>query len=122
MGKVWVAPQGWAAPQAAVQSELNAVPEMQHWPGGNDMPRELHARRLRNATRVSARFCAGVMAAQGDCFTVARFVRRLDRETANTPAKLVGRPAGRRSVPHLRARFPCLLAWSSSEHVQKSAE
>ena len=39
MGKVWVAPQGWAAPQAAVQSELNDVPEMQHWPGGNDMPK-----------------------------------------------------------------------------------
>ena len=32
-------PQGWAGPKEAepLHAELNAVPEMQHWPGGNDM-------------------------------------------------------------------------------------
>ena len=36
-------PQGWAGPKEAeeLHAELNDVPEMQHWPGGNDMAREL---------------------------------------------------------------------------------
>ena len=34
-------PQGWAGPKEAeeLHAELNDVPEMQHWPGGNDMPK-----------------------------------------------------------------------------------
>ena len=33
-------PQGWAGPKEAeeLHAGLNDVPEMQHWPGGNDMP------------------------------------------------------------------------------------
>ena len=38
-------PQGWAGPKEAeeLHARLNDVPEMQHWPGGNDMARDLHA-------------------------------------------------------------------------------
>ena len=44
MVRVWVVPQGLAMGShtpglPALHWGLNDVPEMQHWPGGNDMPR-----------------------------------------------------------------------------------
>ena len=65
-------PQGWAGPKEAeeLHARLNDVPEMQHWPGGNDMARDLHAA-VTQRTRVSARFLpalpsyGAVTAAQG---------------------------------------------------------
>ena len=37
----FVVPQGWAGPKPteALHKLLNAVPEMQHWPSGNDIAR-----------------------------------------------------------------------------------
>ena len=83
-------PQGSAGPKEAeaLHAGLNAVPEMQHWPGGNNDDMAPDAAVTQQG--VSARFrppssSYRVVMATPLC-SVARFVRRLDRETANTSA------------------------------------
>ena len=78
-------PQGWAGPKEAeaLHARLNDVPEMQHWPGGKDMARSSAASRYATHTG-----CVRSVSPLhwGHCFIVGRFGRRLDSETANTPA------------------------------------